>query len=271
MLFSSGAGTLGNPGQGNYAAANAYLDALAQLRHHQGLPATSIAWGLWETASAITGQLGDRDHRRLTRAGMRPLTTPHALQLLDHAVTDPAPVLTATNFHRPTLGRLARDHDLPPILVTLAPTTRPTTAHTDTRDRLASLAGMDAAERPAALLELVRSSAATALGLAEPELVGPKQAFKDLGVESLTAVELRNQLAHAAGTRLPATLVFDRPTPKRSPSCCWPRSAGRPPPRWPPSCRGWSRWRARWPGSAPTSPGRSTPGSTTPPTKSCSS
>uniref|UniRef100_UPI00055CCD03 beta-ketoacyl reductase n=1 Tax=Streptomyces sp. NRRL S-31 TaxID=1463898 RepID=UPI00055CCD03 len=93
VLFSSISGTLGNPGQANYSAANAFLDELATLRHHQGQPATSLAWGLWEQTDGMAGSLDDTAQRRAGRTGMRALTAEEGLALLDAALTDPHPPL----------------------------------------------------------------------------------------------------------------------------------------------------------------------------------
>ncbi|WP_258038749.1 type I polyketide synthase, partial [Streptomyces sp. SM12] len=122
VLFSSAAGTLGGPGQGNYAAANAYLDALAQRRHALGLPARSLAWTLWEQRSALTGHLDDADLRRLARSGMPPLTTDEGLALLDAALTvDAAALLPLRLDLRALRARAAEGEPVPPLLRSLVP------------------------------------------------------------------------------------------------------------------------------------------------------
>ncbi|MGW7097779.1 beta-ketoacyl reductase, partial [Streptomyces sp. NPDC054874] len=125
VLYSSLAGTLGNPGQANYAAANAYLDALAQHRHTQGLPATSIAWGLWANTSGTTQHLTNTDHARLTRDGITPITTEHGTALFDAALGLNTPTTIATPLN---LTTISKNPTIPPLLRNLIP--RRTTATT---------------------------------------------------------------------------------------------------------------------------------------------
>ncbi|WP_371483528.1 type I polyketide synthase [Kitasatospora sp. NBC_00315] len=208
VLFSSAAGVLGSPGQGNYAAANAALDALAHQRHTHGLPALSLAWGLWAQTSGMTGHLDTGDHHRITRSGLRPLTTPDALTLLDTALTTGRPALLPADLH-PT-------HPTPPLLSHLTPTTR--TGHrrhpntTPATDLPARLAALTPDQRHETLLTLVRTHIATVLGHPTPHTIDPDHTFRDLGFDSLTAVELRNHLTHTTGLRLPTTIAFDHPT-----------------------------------------------------------
>ncbi|MFJ8443693.1 SDR family NAD(P)-dependent oxidoreductase, partial [Kitasatospora griseola] len=198
VLFSSAAGVLGGAGQANYAAANAYLDGLAAHRHAEGQPAVSLAWGYWAEASGMTGGLTATDRHRLARAGVRPLPTADALAMFDAALTAGAPVLAPVRFDLPALRRAG---DPPALLRELV---RP-------RRRQAA----DRVWTPADVLQLVVGQVALVLGHASPEAVNPDQAFTDIGFDSLTAVELRNQLDADTGLRLPATLVFDHPTPTR--------------------------------------------------------
>nr|WP_323809171.1 SDR family NAD(P)-dependent oxidoreductase [Kitasatospora acidiphila] len=198
VLFSSAAGVLGGAGQANYAAANAYLDGLAAHRHAQGQPAVSLAWGYWAEASGMTGGLTATDRHRLARAGVRPLPTTDALALFDAALTAGTPTLAPVRFDLPALRRAG---DPPALLRELV---RP-------RRRKAA----DRAWTQADVLQLVVGQVALVLGHSSPEAVNPDQAFTDIGFDSLTAVELRNQLDADTGLRLPATLVFDHPTPAR--------------------------------------------------------
>ena len=210
VLFSSAAGQLGAPGQGNYAAANTFLDALATLRHHHGLPATSLAWGLWAQDSAITSALTEQDRARLARNGIIPMPTPTALAALDTALTDGRPVLIPATFSASALRRQADAGLLPPLLRGLAPARRgPSQAGAPLRRQLT---GRTPDERRQILLDAVRTHAATVLGHDTPDPVHPDRGFGDLGFDSLTAVELRNRLNTATGLRLPATLIFDYPT-----------------------------------------------------------
>ncbi|WP_223101306.1 type I polyketide synthase [Dactylosporangium vinaceum] len=204
VLFSSAAGVLGNPGQANYAAGNTFLDALAQHRRAHGLPATSFAWGLWAHASDMTAGLQPA-------GGVRPLATARALRTLDRAWTGALPPLAV-----PALLdlRTLKNHPVPAMLrdIVRAPARRAGGARPYARELAARLAGLDAAERHAVLLELVRRQTAGVLGHDSGDGVDPQRAFRELGFDSLTAVELRNRLNAATGRRLPATLVFDYPT-----------------------------------------------------------
>jgi acyl carrier protein len=222
VLFSAAAAAFGSPGQGNYAAANAFLDALAEARRAEGLPAVSVAWGLWEGASAMTGHLDSRDHARMAQAGMTALAPADGLALLDQALAHHAPTVIAASLDVPAIrARAARGTTLPPLWHALtgnpvplaAPDTGNGTDHAagPLRERLA---GLTAPDRDRVLTDLVRGHAAAVLGHASAGAVGAGQPFKDQGFDSLTAVELRNRLAAATGLRLPATLVFDYPTPQ---------------------------------------------------------
>ncbi|MEU8347961.1 type I polyketide synthase, partial [Spirillospora sp. NPDC048832] len=214
VLFSSAAGQLGTAGQGAYAAANAALDALARRRTADGLPATSIAWGLWERTGAMTGALADADLSRVRRGGLLPLADDEGLASFDAALALGEPVVTAARLDLPALRRQAEAGALPPVLRGLVrpPERRrgPGRAGRPLADRLANLAPGD---RARLALDVVRAEVAAVLGHATPASVDAEAAFKDLGFDSLTAVELRNRLAAAAGVRLTATLVFDHPTP----------------------------------------------------------
>nr|WTB03572.1 SDR family NAD(P)-dependent oxidoreductase [Streptomyces antimycoticus] len=219
VLFSSAAGTLGSPGQANYAAANAFCDALAAHRRAAGLPGVSIAWGLWADASGMTGHLAGADLARMSRTGVAALSTRHGLALLDAAVQHGGDHLVAAHMDTRTLAGLPAD-SLPATLRALAATgggggtgRRTAAAAGEGRqvDWGARLAGLSPAERHRLVLNLVRGHAATVLGHADVDAVQAEASFKELGFDSLTAVELRNRLAAATGLRLPAALVFDYP------------------------------------------------------------
>ncbi|MFG1606398.1 SDR family NAD(P)-dependent oxidoreductase [Actinoplanes sp. NPDC049265] len=190
ILYSSAAGVLGNAGQGNYAAANAFLDTLAEQRHTQGLPALSIAWGLWEETSGLTARLTEADHDRIRRGGQRTITAEHGMRLYDQAIRHGSPFVVAAPMN--PVG------ETPALLRSM---------HRPVARRTPSIAQGD-------LLTVVRDSAAVVLGYAGGGAVPITGAFKDLGIDSLTAVELRNGLAKATGLRLPATVAFDYPTPE---------------------------------------------------------
>ncbi|MFG2638568.1 type I polyketide synthase [Streptomyces sp. NPDC048362] len=219
VLFSSAAGVFGSPGQGAYTAANAALDALAAQRHREGLPATSLAWGLWERRSDLTGALAGADLQRIARSGAGALSTEEALALFDTALATRRPALVPIrlNLTAPATG------PVPPLLRTLV---RPPAGAAATRGRrdtgpdLQDLHRRIAAtahpqERQAILLDLVRRQAAQVLGHAEGGEVAEDTAFLAQGFDSLTAVELRNRLTAATGLRLRPTLVFESGTPER--------------------------------------------------------
>ncbi|MFF2625414.1 type I polyketide synthase [Kitasatospora griseola] len=217
VLFSSASATVGNAGQGNYAAANAFLDALAQHRRALRLPAQSLAWGLWARRSTMTGTLSAADLRRMSRGGTAAIDSEEGLALFDAALTLDEPLLVPVRIDLGRLRTAARTGPVPALLSALVPgaARRPASgadaAEADSlRRRLTDLAPE---ERLATLLDLVRSRAADVLGHGGAGAVDPDQAFKDLGFDSLTSVELRNRLGAATGRRLPATLVFDHPTP----------------------------------------------------------
>jgi acyl transferase domain-containing protein/NADPH:quinone reductase-like Zn-dependent oxidoreductase/NADP-dependent 3-hydroxy acid dehydrogenase YdfG len=210
VMFGSVAGTIGTSGQANYAAANAYLDGLARHRRARGLPATTLAWGLWDQASGLTGHLGDTDRLRMRRAGIAPMPTDEGLALFDAALRLDHPGLVPARLD---LAGLAAG-ETPPLFLGLvkAPVRRAAQPvdHGSLADRLA---GLTEPERAAALLDLVRGHAAAILGRGSAADLDASRAFKEFGFDSLTAVELRNRLGKATGLRLPPTLIFDHPTP----------------------------------------------------------
>jgi acyl transferase domain-containing protein/acyl carrier protein len=212
VMFSSAGGVLGGPGQGNYAAANAFLDGLAAHRRANGLPAQSLAWGLWDQASGMTGTMDSADRARVESSGVHPLSNDEGLALFDAAAELGRAVLVPIRLD----PRAMNSADTPDILRALvpAPTRRSAAgavAATSTLgDELARLSGR---ERDTLMLGIVRARAAAILGHPGPEAVDPDKAFRDLGFDSLAAVRFRNALSEATGLRLPATLVFDQPSP----------------------------------------------------------
>ncbi|TCO60872.1 acyl transferase domain-containing protein [Actinocrispum wychmicini] len=211
VLFSSAAGVLGAPGQANYAAANGFLDALAQYRVAQGLPGTSIAWGLWAQDSGMTGRLGDTDRSRLARGGLVALPTDEALALLDAAIASQRPQVVAARLNFQALREQAANGTMAPPLRGLVRAPLRTAAAEDRSDLARKLAGLTPDEQDLELTELVRSHAAAVLGHGSTDTVPAERAFRELGFDSLTAVELRNRLNSATGLRLPATVTFDHP------------------------------------------------------------
>ncbi len=218
ILFSSASSNFGGGGQANYAAANAFLDALAHQRRALGLPAVSLAWGMWEQRSEMTGDLGEADLQRIARAGLNALSSEEGLALFDDALGTDETVLVPTHVDLAALRVQARTGEVPALLRGLVrvPRRRVTaaeTAQTGTGSLRDRLAGLSAADQYRALLDLVRVQVATVLGHGSPETVEPDMAFKDMGFDSLTTVELRNRLNAETGLRLSAVLVFDHPTP----------------------------------------------------------
>ena len=218
VLFSSGAATFGSPGQANYAAGNAFLDGLAAYRQSRGLPAVSLGWGLWEEVSGLTAHLGADGRERLGRDGIAALPTAKALSLLDAATGRSDAVLAPIGIDlAQARARAARGESLPVLWQGLVrPPARPKATEVAAdggQSPLPRLAALTPADLGRLLLDLVRSHAAAVLGHASTDAVGPSRAFKELGFDSLTAVELRNRLNVATGVRLRATAVFDHPTP----------------------------------------------------------
>jgi NAD(P)-dependent dehydrogenase (short-subunit alcohol dehydrogenase family)/acyl carrier protein len=211
VLFSSVAGVLGGPGQANYAAANAVLDALAQHRRSRGLAALSLAWGLWAQASDMTGELSETDLARLERNGFGALSTEEGLALLDAARGLGTAFAVPVKLDPAGLRRTGTDLPLLRGLVRM-PARR--AGKKDVAALVTRLGGLPPEERLPSVLELVRAQVATVLAHSSPTAVAPGQAFKELGFDSLTAVELRNRINAETGLSLSATLVFDYPNPE---------------------------------------------------------
>jgi polyketide synthase 12 len=204
VLYSSVAGVLGTPGQANYAAANTYLDALAAHRQARGLPAVSIAWGPWEEVgmAADTG----------VRTGpFTPIPVTQGLAMFDTAMTM-TPALLVGLILRPGS---AAGGPIPPIMHELAGGGRRQAAGTGQTQATAAqdIAGLRPQDQLRYLVDLIGTEAATVLAHSATDKIGRDDQFKDLGFESLTAVEFGNRLSAATGLRMPSTLIFDYPTP----------------------------------------------------------
>jgi acyl transferase domain-containing protein/NADP-dependent 3-hydroxy acid dehydrogenase YdfG/acyl carrier protein len=218
VLFSSAAGIVGALGQGNYAAANSFLDGLAVRRRARGLPGTSLAWGLWAETSTMTGTLGTVDTQRMSRAGITPLTSDEGVALFDMALTADDAVIVPMRLDPAMLRAQAEQGHLPPLFRGLvrAQAQRPVAAIDPAvaRQRLEQrLTGVSGSEQHTILSQLVLTQVAAVLGHSSPESIEAGREFRELGFDSLTAIELRNRLNAATGLRLSATLVFDYPTP----------------------------------------------------------
>ncbi|MEV7008659.1 type I polyketide synthase [Streptosporangium sp. NPDC051022] len=216
VLFSSTAGLVDGAGQGNYAAANAFLDALAVHRASHGLPATSLAWGLW-TGAGMGGELAEADLRRIDRLGLAPLSPADNLALFDEALGTDEAALVPVKVDPAALA--ARTDGVPALLRGLVRAPARRTARTGgatsaTPSFARELAGLPEAERDRIVLEWVRTHIAAVLGHDGSDAIDPRRAFSEIGFDSLAAVDLRNRLNQATGLRLPATLIFDYPTPQ---------------------------------------------------------
>jgi acyl carrier protein len=210
VLFSSAAGALGAPGQGNYAAANAFLDGLAAYRQVRGLAGSSLAWGLWASTSELTAELSNVDLTRMARSGMNPLSSEQGVALFDAARLLDDPLLLPMRLDVASLRARARNGDLPALLHGLVSV--PARRAIEGISLAQRLVAVPEEQREGVVLELVQREVATVLGHSSSQSIDPERAFKELGFDSLTAVELRNRLNATTALSLPATVAFDYPT-----------------------------------------------------------
>ncbi|MFJ4653369.1 type I polyketide synthase [Nocardia sp. NPDC088792] len=213
VLFSSVMGVLGGAGQGNYAAANAFLDGVAELRRASGLPAVSMAWGLWDAASGMTGGLSAADRQRMARSGLVPIPDDRALALFDAALGAGRATVVPMGVDLTALRRGAAE-PAPMWRGVIGPARRVVAVPAAPLDLGRRLAALPVAEdRERLVADIVRGEVAAVLGQPDPESIDLRRAFKELGFDSLIALDLRNRLIQATGSRLPSTLVFDHPRP----------------------------------------------------------
>jgi len=232
VLFSSGAATFGAPGQGNYAAANSCLEALAAERRGQGLAGIALAWGPWAAAGGpsataggqsaaaggqsaatggMTGELGEADRSRIARAGVLELSAERGLELLDATLGLDLATVLPIGLDLAALQTRARSGVLPALLRGLVRTPARRAAAAAAGGLRRRLQEVPPEQHAAVVLECVRSEVALVLGHSSPAAIDPERIFKELGFDSLAAVELRNRLAFESGLRLPATLIFNYP------------------------------------------------------------
>ncbi|MGV9701408.1 SDR family NAD(P)-dependent oxidoreductase [Streptomyces sp. NPDC003483] len=216
LLVSSAAGVVGSAGQANYAAANAFLDQLAHHRAALGLPGVSVSFGAW-AGEGLAAEHADLD--RMARAGHRALTPDQGRELVELALLRGAPHLVAWSLDLPRLRKntAAADDRSAALWRSLLPPPPPSRddRHGGGEGMAERLAPLPEPERVARVLALVREEAAGALGLRSAESVGPDRPLRELGMDSVTAVELRNRIGTRIGAGLPATLLFDHPTAAR--------------------------------------------------------
>ncbi|KUJ69192.1 hypothetical protein ACZ90_12640 [Streptomyces albus subsp. albus] len=213
VLFSSVAGVAGGAGQGNYAAGNMFLDTLARWRRDLGLPALSLAWGLWQEESGMTRHLGGSGVAALGRSGLAPMSTAEGLRLFDAVHGAPDALLVPARLSLPALRALAREDGLPAVLRSLVPAPVRRRSPASGGELAARLAAAPEHRRDALVLEVVAAQVAAVLGQGGADAVDPERPFKELGLDSLGAVRLRNRLQQATGLTLPSTLVFGHPSP----------------------------------------------------------
>jgi acyl transferase domain-containing protein/NADPH:quinone reductase-like Zn-dependent oxidoreductase/NAD(P)-dependent dehydrogenase (short-subunit alcohol dehydrogenase family)/acyl carrier protein len=214
VVFSSFSGLTGNPGQGSYAAANVFMDALITHRREAGLPGLSLAWGPWSTGGMLA-TLSDAERTRMQRAGMVPLSAEEGFELMDRALARRESVLVSAHLDAAQVQRQVNEGAALPSLFKSLVSARRSASGTGGGGASAlqkRLTALPAAEREASLLETLRAEVAQVLGLASGRSVNPTTSLQELGADSLMSVELRNRLVALTGATLPATLVFDYPT-----------------------------------------------------------
>ncbi|MET7768404.1 type I polyketide synthase [Nocardia sp. NPDC005366] len=213
VLFSSAAGTFGAPGQANYAAANVFLDALAQYRTHRGLPATAMAWGWWAQDTANTGQLDEKDRARLSRMGITPIPTEEALALFDSALGWGRAYAVPVGLDVSLLRAAASVAELPPLFrALLHARAKASTPMGDPAQLAKRLAGLSPEQQHAIVVEMVKVPIAMVLGYSSPDAVQPDREFTEMGIDSLSSIELGSHLRSLTGVKLANSVIFQYPT-----------------------------------------------------------
>jgi polyene macrolide polyketide synthase len=214
VLFSSVSGVLGGMGQGNYATANAFMDALAAYRRANGLPGVALAWGPWDVAGGMTEGLEEADRIRMRRSGVVPISATEALELFDIAQGRDESLLIPARLDMQALSAHATAEALPSMLRGLVRSPTRHLKNVESGALAERLAATPVHEHERILRDALSTHIATVLGLASTDAVEATRSFKELGFDSLAAIELRNRLNQTLGVNLAATLVFDYPTPK---------------------------------------------------------
>ncbi|MGW0595173.1 type I polyketide synthase [Streptosporangium sp. NPDC002607] len=213
VLFSSLAGVVGAPGQGNYAAANVFLDALAEARRARGLAGLSLAWSAWAQDAGMTGTLSGAEMRRISRTGMPALSAEQGLAAFEAAEVSGRAMVVPVRLELSVLRAMG---EVPPLMRGLVRVGRRSAVSVPVGgdgELVRRLAGLEQAEQVRLMLELVRAQAAVVLGHDSVDAIQPGREFRELGFDSLTTVELRNRLNAVTGLPLSATIIFDYPTP----------------------------------------------------------
>jgi acyl carrier protein len=203
---------LGSPGQGNYAAASSFLDALAVHRRARGFAGTSLAWGYWKQTTELTSGLSETDLARMTRAGVLALDSQEGLALFQAAIARAQPLAIAVRLDIAALRAQSPAGRVPSLMRNLI-RNRVRRKDSNRSSLEARLASTSESERENVMLEVLRAEVAVVLGYISPQAIDAQRTFKELGFDSLAAVELRNGLNTVTGLHLPATLIFDYPTP----------------------------------------------------------
>lgn len=211
VLFSSASSVLGSPGQANYAAANAFLDAFASYRQAQGFPCLSINWGAWEN-TGMTAALDDQYQGYWAKRGMGAMPPELAVEAFGRALEHrTASQVVIMPVDRTRIGQVTS-----PLFKEI---TRGLPAHVnghqqvETQPELLRRWSETAPNRRRKLLlEFIRDEVIRVLGLRSSQVIDPRQPLNELGLDSLMAVEMRNALSAAVAVSLPATVLFDYPT-----------------------------------------------------------
>lgn len=213
VLFSSAAGTFGSAGQANYGAANVFLDSLARHRYHRGLPATAMAWGWWAEDTSNTGSMDEKDRSRLTRMGVTPMPTKEALELFDAALHTGRPHVLPVGMDLSLLRVASQVTELPPFFRALLHTRPRATQQMGDSSQLAKrLSGLSPSEQHAVIVDLLKTPISMVLGYSAPDAVQPDREFTEMGIDSLSSIELGAHLRALTGVKLANSVIFQYPT-----------------------------------------------------------